>query len=62
VRFAGIWDGTTLRAVTGDVVAKPPKVQWQPESFTLRFDPDGKRGTYECVSEGKTYTADLATP
>jgi Protein kinase domain/PEGA domain len=62
VKFAGIWDGTTLHAVTGDVVAKPPKVQWQPESFTLRFDPDGKRGTYECVSEGKTYTADLATP
>ena len=42
--------------------AKPKNVQWQPESFTLRFAEDGKRGAYECHSEGRPYTAELSPP
>jgi len=62
VRFNGIWDGDILRAVTNEVVSKPNKVQWKPESFTLRFFEDGKRGTYECNSEGRIYSAELSPP
>lgn len=62
VKFTGIWENTTLRAVTGDVVSKPANVEWQPESFTLQFDASGKHGSYQCISEGKTYSADLSVP
>src|SRR6202030_4738604 len=56
----GIWDGNELHAVTSDVVSQPPSVQWTPESFKLRFADDGKTGNYECVADGKTYSADLS--
>src|SRR5207248_11676222 len=59
VKSDGIWDGTTLHAVTDEVIAKPAKVTWSPESFNLRFADDGKSGAYECISGGKTYVADL---
>lgn len=62
VRFNGIWDGTILRAVTDEVVSKPKSIKWEPESFTLRFSDDGRRGTYECNSEGRLYTAELSPP
>jgi serine/threonine protein kinase len=62
VRFNGIWDGDILRAVTNDVISKPANIQWKPESFTLRFAEDGKRGSYECNSEGHLYTAELSQP
>jgi serine/threonine protein kinase len=62
VRFNGIWDGDILRAVTNEVISKPTNVQWKPESFTLRFADDGKRGSYECNSEGRFYTAELTPP
>jgi serine/threonine protein kinase len=62
VRFNGVWDGTTLRAVTDEVISKPKNIQWKPESFTLRFAEDGKRGSYECNSEGRIYTAELSPP
>jgi len=62
VRFNGIWDGDTLRAVTNEVISKPNNIQWKPESFTLRFADDGKRGSYECNSEGRLYTAELSPP
>jgi hypothetical protein len=62
VKFNGVWDGSALRAVTGEVVSKPKNVQWQPESFTLRFDDSGKTGLYECNSDGRIYTAQLSTP
>jgi len=62
VRFNGIWDGEILRAVTSEVVSKPKNIQWKPESFTLRFAQDGKRGFYECNSEGRVYTAELTGP
>ena len=62
VKFAGIWDGGVLRAVTNDVVSKPAKVKWDPESFTLRFSEDGRSGSYECSADGKYYTAQLSPP
>ena len=62
VRFNGIWDGDILRAVTNEVISKPKNIQWKPESFTLRFVEDGKRGSYECNSEGRIYTAELSSP
>ncbi len=62
VRFNGIWDGELLRAVTNEVISKPKNIQWKPESFTLRFAEDGKRGSYECNSEGRLYTAELSPP
>jgi serine/threonine protein kinase len=60
VRFNGIWDGTTFRAVTNEVISKPKNIQWKPESFAVRFADDGKRGVYECNSEGRLYSAELA--
>jgi serine/threonine protein kinase len=62
VKFEGIWDGSTLRAVTNEVVSKPAKVKWDPESFTLRFSEDGRTGVYEFNSDGKNYTAQLSAP
>jgi hypothetical protein len=62
VKFTGVWDGPTLRAVTGEVTANPRNIQWKPESFTLRFSEDWKRGSYECNSEGILYTAELSAP
>ena len=62
VRFGGIWDGDILRAVTNEVISRPKNIQWKPESFTLRFAEDGKRGSYECNSEGRVYTAELSSP
>jgi hypothetical protein len=60
VRFAGIWDGSILRAVTNEVVSKPAKVTWEPESFILRFSEDGRSGSYECSADGKYYSAQLS--
>jgi hypothetical protein len=62
VKFNGVWDSTTLHAVTDAVVTKPKNSQWKPESFTLRFAEDWKRGSYECNSEGSLYTAELSPP
>jgi serine/threonine protein kinase len=62
VKFAGFWDGTILRAVTDEVVSKPAKVRWDPESFTLQFSEDGRSGSYQCSADGKYYTAQLSSP
>ena len=62
VKFDGIWDGSVLRAVTNDVVSKPAKVKWNPESFTLQFSDDGRSGSYDCSADGKHYTARLSSP
>jgi hypothetical protein len=59
VKFNGVLDGSVLHAVTDEVVSKPPKVQWSPESFTIRFSSDGTSAAYECKTGGKTYTASL---
>ena len=62
VRFNGFLDGSTLRAVTDEVISKPKNVKWDPESFTLRFEEDGRSGSYECSAGGHTYTAQLSAP
>jgi hypothetical protein len=62
VKFNGVWDGPVLRAVTNEVVSKPAKVKWDPESFTLQFSEDGRKGSYECSADGKYYTAQLSPP
>jgi serine/threonine protein kinase len=63
VKFTGIWNGSSsLSAVTGDVISKPPKVKWVPEFFTLRFSEDGRTGSYECTADGRLYTAQLSAP
>lgn len=59
VKFAGALEGAVLHAVTDEVVAKPAKVQWTPEAFTLRFSDDKRSGVYECKAGGKTYVASL---
>jgi len=60
VWFSGVWEGTELHAVTGNVISQPTGIQWSPESFTLRFGDDGKTASYECASGGKDYIADLS--
>lgn len=62
VKFTGVWNGSNLSAVTGDVVSKGPKVKWEPESFTLRFAEDGRSGSYECTASGHFFTAQLTAP
>ena len=59
LKFNGVWEGATLRAVTNEIVSKPPGTNWQPESFSLRFAEDGMGASYECNSGGKTYVAQL---
>jgi serine/threonine protein kinase len=60
VKFNGVWEGTELHAVTSEVVSQPAGIRWDPESFTLRFGDDGKTASYECISGGKDYIADLS--
>jgi TonB family protein len=59
-KFTGVWDGTTLRAATDELISSSKGIQWQPESFTLHFTNDGKRAIYQCLAGQKTYTADLS--
>jgi hypothetical protein len=61
VKFSGVWEGTTLHAVTDEVISVPAGITWSPESFSLRFASDGSNGTYECDSGGKTYVAKLSS-
>ena len=62
VKFTGVWDGATLRAVSHEVVSKPEGILWEPESFTLRFSDDGKTADYESNSGTEIFTASLAAP
>ena len=59
VKFNGVLDGNILHAVTDEVISNPAKIQWVPESFTIRFSSDGTSAAYECKTGGKTYTASL---
>ena len=62
VKFTGVWDGATLRAVSHEVVSKPEGILWEPESFTLRFSDDGKTAEYESNSGTEIFTATLTAP
>src|SRR5205085_534647 len=58
-KYTGVWDGKIFRGVTNEVVSKPARVQWEPESFSLQVSDDGKSARYECNADGKSYAADL---
>jgi len=60
VKFDGVWEGAELHAVTNEIISQPARIQWTPESFTLRFADDGKSASYECVASGSTYVAELS--
>jgi serine/threonine protein kinase len=62
VKFAGVWTGATLRAVTHELLSKPEGILWEPESFILRFGEDGKTAAYECNYGTEILTASLAAP
>ena len=62
VKFAGVWEGAELHAVTSEIISQPAGIQWTPESFSLRFADDGKSASYERVADGSTYLAELAAP
>jgi hypothetical protein len=62
VKFNGVWEGTTLHAVTDAVVSKPNNIQWTPESFTLRFADDWRSALYHCNADGQRFTAQLSSP
>ena len=62
VKFAGVWTGATLRAVTRELLSKPDSILWEPESFTLRFSDDGKNVAYECNYGTEVFTASLGAP
>lgn len=59
VKFTDVWNGGILSATTGEVVFKPQRIEWEPESFTLGFSEDGKIATYKCAADGQIYTAEL---
>ena len=60
MKFDGVWEGAELHAVTNEIISQPARIQWTPESFTLRFADDGKSASYECVASGSTYVAELS--
>jgi Protein of unknown function (DUF1579)/TIR domain/PEGA domain len=62
VKFAGVWTGATLRAVTHELLSKPEGILWEPESFTLHFSDDGKTAAYECNYGTEMFTASLGAP
>ena len=62
VKFAGVWTGATLRAVTHELLSKPEGILWEPESFALRFSDDGKNVAYECNYGTEVFTASLGAP
>jgi serine/threonine protein kinase len=62
VKFAGVWSGATLRAVTHELLSKPDSILWERESFTLRFSDDGKNAVYECNYGTEVFTASLGAP
>jgi serine/threonine protein kinase len=60
VKFAGVWEGAELHAMTSEIVSQPAGIHWTPESFTLRFEDNGNSASYECVAGGSTYVAELS--
>lgn len=55
VKFTGVYDETGFRAVIGEIVSRPPGIQWVSESFTLWFYDEGKNATYRCLTGGDYY-------
>jgi len=62
VKFTGVWDGDTLRALSREVVSKPEGILWEPESFAIRFSDDGKSVFYQCNYGTEMFVAKLSAP
>ena len=62
VKFAGVWDGDTLRALSREVVSKPEGILWEPESFAIRFSDDGRSAFYQCNYGTEMFVAKLSAP
>ena len=62
VKFTGVWDGATLRALSREVVSKPEGILWEPESFAIRFSDDGKIAFYQCNYGTEMFVAKLSAP
>jgi len=62
VKFTGVWDGDTLRALSREVVSKPEGILWEPESFAIRFSDDGKSAFYQCNYGTEMFVAKLSAP
>jgi len=62
VKFTGVWDGDTLRAMSREVVSKPEGILWEPESFAIRFSDDGKSAFYQCNYGTEMFVAKLSAP
>ena len=62
VKFTGVWDGATLRALSREVVSKPEGILWEPESFAIRFSDDGKSAFYQCNYGTEMFVAKLSAP
>jgi hypothetical protein len=62
VKFTGVWDGATLRALSREVVSKPEGIFWEPESFAIRFSDDGKSAFYQCNYGTEMFVANLSAP
>jgi hypothetical protein len=62
VKFTGVWDGDTLRALSSEVVSKPEGILWEPESFAIRFSDDGKSAFYQCNYGTEMFVAKLSAP
>jgi hypothetical protein len=62
VKFTGVWDGDTLRALSREVVSKPEGILWEPESFAIRFSDDGKIAFYQCNYGTEMFVAKLSAP
>jgi TPR repeat protein len=60
VKFTGVWDGDTLRALSREVVSKPEGILWEPESFAIRFSDDGKSAFYQCNYGTEMFVAKLS--
>jgi hypothetical protein len=62
VKFTGVWDGATLRALSREVVSKPEGILWEPESFAIRFSDDGRSAFYQCNYGTEMFVAKLSAP
>jgi hypothetical protein len=62
VKFTGVWDGDTLRALSREVISKPEGILWEPESFAIRFSDDGKSAFYQCNYGTEMFVAKLSAP
>jgi hypothetical protein len=59
VKFTGVWDGATLRALSREVVSKPEGILWD-EIMCLAWADDGKSVFYQCNYGTEMFVAKLS--